>query len=66
MIVVIISSMKQKELAEILGISRSYLNGILRKKRKPSLELAEKISKLSSIKVTDLRPDILENIKKYL
>jgi len=57
---------KQDDLAKVLGISRSYLNGVLRKKRKPSLKLAEKISKLRNIKVTDLRPEILENIKKYL
>ena len=58
--------MTQGELAKSLGIDRTYLNGILRGKRQPSVELAEKISLMTGKPFFDLRPDLKKLIKQYL
>jgi len=52
--------MTQTEMAKKLGISRTYLNGILNGKRKPSIKLAKKIAKLMGISYLELRKDIKE------
>ncbi len=58
--------MKQKELAKKIGISRTYLNGILNGKRIPGVSLAEKIEKLTGKKFFDLRPDLKKIMKDHL
>ncbi len=50
--------MTQTELAKELGIDRSYLNGILKGKRKPGLDLARRISKATGKSLLKLRPDL--------
>jgi transcriptional regulator with XRE-family HTH domain len=56
----------QIELAKELNIPRTYLNGILRGKRKPGIKLAEKISKELDIPFFELRPDLKELLKSHL
>jgi transcriptional regulator with XRE-family HTH domain len=58
--------MTQDQLSKKLKITRPYLNSILNGKRKPSKELALKISKLTGKKFIELRPDIIDDIKRYL
>ncbi len=58
--------MTQGELAKTLGIDRTYLNGILRGKRYPGVELAKKISQITGKPFFDLRPDLKKLIKEYL
>ena len=58
--------MKQEELAKKIGISRTYLNGILRGKRTPSIELAKRISKVADKDFFDLRPELKKLIKEFL
>lgn len=58
--------MKQGELAKKLNIDRAYLNGILRKKRQPSIKLAEEICKLTGMNFFDLRPDLKRLMKEHL
>jgi len=58
--------MKQSDQAKKLGIGRSYLNGILNGRRRPSKKLALKISKLTKRSFFDLRPDLLKLFKENL
>ncbi len=58
--------MTQGELANKLGIDRTYLNGILRGKRKPGIVLSEKIVKEIGIDFFKLRPDLKRLVKEYL
>jgi transcriptional regulator with XRE-family HTH domain len=58
--------MNQSNLAKDLSISRTYLNGILRGKRKPGVKLAKKISQITGKPFFDLRPDLKRLIKDYL
>ena len=58
--------MKQSELAEKLGIDRTYLNGILRGKRVPGIELAKKISKITGKDFFEMRKDIKKLLKELL
>ena len=58
--------MKQKKLANKIGISRTYLNGILKGKRTPSIELAEKIAKITGRNFFEFRPDLKRLIKSHL
>lgn len=58
--------MTQDALAKKLGIDRTYLNGIIRRKRQPSIKLAEKICELTGMNFFDLRPDLKKIIKEYL
>ena len=57
--------MTQGELANKLGIDRTYLNGILRGKRQPSVKLAEKIEELTGKNFFDLRPDLRKIMKEH-
>ena len=59
-------TMNQTELAERIGISRTYLNGILNGTIKPSIETAKKISKLTGKPFFELRPDLKKLVKEYL
>ncbi len=56
----------QKETAKKLGITRIYLNYILNHKMRPSVPLAEKISKELNIPFYDLRPDLRELARKHI
>jgi len=56
----------QAEIAKKLGISRQYLNGILRGKVRPGVKLAGKIAEELNISFFKLRPDLKDLIKKYL
>ncbi len=58
--------MTQTILAKKLGIPRTYLNGILRGKRQPGVNLAKKITKLTGKPFFDLRPDLRKLMKEYL
>ncbi len=58
--------MTQGELANKLGIDRTYLNGILKGKRIPGVELAKKIVELTGKDFFDLRPDLKKLLKEYL
>jgi transcriptional regulator with XRE-family HTH domain len=60
--------MTQGELAQKYGIARSYLNGIVRGKRKPGLSLARKMSRDPDIGKTlmQLRPDLRELLREIL
>jgi len=58
--------MKQSELAQKLGIDRTYLNGILRGKRIPGIELAKKISKITGKDFFEMRKDIKKLLKELL
>ena len=58
--------MKQSKLAKKIGISRTYLNGILRNKRTPSINLAKKIVKLTGKNFFEMRPDIKKLVKEFL
>lgn len=58
--------MKQSELAEKLGIDRTYLNGILRGKRRPGIELARKINKIIGKDFFEMRSDLKKLIKEFL
>lgn len=58
--------MKQLELAKKLGIDRTYLNGILRGKRIPGIELAKRINELTGKDFFEMRPDIKKLIKELL
>jgi transcriptional regulator with XRE-family HTH domain len=58
--------MKQGELAKRLGISRTYLNGILNGKRRPSIKLAKKISKITGKNFFEMRPDIKKLISEVM
>ena len=56
----------QRQLAEELGIARTYLCSILNKKVKPGIGLAKEISKRTGIPVLELRPDLKELFKEIL
>ena len=56
--------MTQENLAKRLGIDRTYLNGILRGKREPGLELAKKISKETGIPILKLKPRLNKILKE--
>jgi transcriptional regulator with XRE-family HTH domain len=56
----------QRQLAEDLGIARSYLCSILNKKAKCSIRLAKEISHRTGIPVLELRPDLKELFKEIL
>ncbi len=58
--------MKQSELAKKIGISRTYLNGILKEKRIPGIELAKRISKITGKDFFEMRKDIKKLIKELL
>ncbi len=58
--------MNQTELAQKIGISRTYLNGILRGKRTPGIILAKKIVKITRKDFFDMRPDLKKLIKEFL
>jgi len=58
--------MNQKELAQKIGISRTYLNGILKGKRTPGIKLAKKINKITGKDFFEMRPDLKKLIKEYL
>jgi len=58
--------MKQKDLAKKLGISRTYLNGIVKKKRIPGRELAKKIAKNIGKHWLDFRPQDKELLKELM
>lgn len=58
--------MKQSELAKKIGISRTYLNGILKGKRTPGIELAKKINKIVGKDFFEMRSDLKKLIKEYL
>ena len=58
--------MKQNILAKKIGISRTYLNGVLRGKKIPSIELAKRISKITGKDFFDLRPELKKLIKEFL
>jgi len=58
--------MKQEGLAKKIGISRTYLNGILKGKRIPSIELAKRVSKITGKDFFDLRPELKKLIKEFL
>ena len=58
--------MKQLGLAKKIGISRTYLNGILKGKRVPSVELARKISKITGKDFFEMRKDLKKLIKELL
>jgi transcriptional regulator with XRE-family HTH domain len=57
--------MTQEELAKKLGISRTYLNGILRHKRIPSRKLAKRIAGLTDTSWINFRPSDKELIKEF-
>ena len=59
-------TMKQSELAKKIGISRTYLNGILKGKRIPGIELAKKISKITGKDFFEMRKDIKKLLKELL
>jgi len=58
--------LKQREIAEKIGISRTYLNGILRGRRTPSVKLARKICKMTGMDFFDLRPELKKIIREFL
>lgn len=58
--------MNQSELAKKLGVDRTYLNGILRGKRIPGIELAKKLSKITGRSFFDFRPDLKNLLKEIL
>ena len=58
--------MKQKDLAKELGITRTYLNGILRGKRKPGIVLARKLAKKRGESFFKYRPDLKEMLVEAL
>ena len=58
--------MTQEKLAKKIGISRTYLNGILKGKRTPSVKLAKRISKVTGKDFFDLRPELKKLIKQFL
>jgi len=58
--------MTQEKLAYKLGVSRQYLNGVLRGKIKPSIRLAKEINKLIGKPFFDLRPDLRKLMREYL
>ena len=49
-----INGLKATEMSELLEISKSYLSEIENNKKKPSLELLEKYSKIYGIKLSSL------------
>ena len=59
-------TMTQKELAKKLGITRSYLNSILRGKRRPGIKLAKKIAATQGVSFFTYRPDLKEMLKEAL
>lgn len=58
--------MKQNDLAKKIGISRTYLNGILRGKRSPGIELAKRISKITGKNFFEMRVDLKKLIKELI
>ena len=50
----VFSNYKSSELAEELGISKSYLSEIEHEKKKPTIELLEKYAKIFNIKVSTI------------
>ena len=58
--------MNQKQLAIKLNIQRTYLNSILNGRRKPSIQLAKKISKATGRRLLDLRPDLKKLLKEII
>lgn len=56
------TNVKQKELAERLGINHIHLNAVIKGRVKPSIDLAIRIEEKShgQYKAVDLRPDIRE------
>jgi len=56
--------MTQDKLSDRLGISRGYLNAILRGKKEPGLKLAKKISKETGIPVLKLKPNLNKILKE--
>lgn len=52
----------KKEMADYLGITPTWLGLLIRRSRKPSLELAKKIEKATQGLVTrkELRPDLFD------
>jgi len=61
-------AMTQSELAVKLKIPRTYLNGIIRGKRKPGLNLARRLAREPDIGKTllELRPDLREILREIL
>mgnify|MGYP003508866423 FL=1 len=49
---------KPAQFAEEIGVEPSTITRILRGERKPSPDLARKISEITGISVSDLRPDL--------
>jgi len=58
--------MNQTKLSKKLGVSRTYLNGILRGKRTPSVELAKRIIKINGMDFFYFRPDLKKLFKELL
>jgi len=58
--------MNQKEIAKKLKIQRTYLNSILNGRRRPSIQLAKKISKITGTKLFDMRPDLKKLLKEAI
>ena len=58
--------MTQDQLAQKIGISRTYLNGILREKRTPGVNLAKRISKVTGKDFFEMRKDLKKLIKELL
>lgn len=48
------TSTSQQELAKVLGISQSHLCNVLRGNRKPSLDLAFQIARLTNVPVESI------------
>ena len=59
-------TIKQKDLAKALGIHRTYLNGILKGKRRPGVKLAKRITDMTGKNFFEMRPDLRSLIKEYL
>ena len=58
--------MTQEQMAKKIGISRTYLNGILNRKRTPGIELAKRISQLTDKGFFYFRPDLKKLFKELL
>lgn len=56
----------QSEIAKELGITRQYLNAILRGRMRPSLKIALKINQLLGVPLVSIRPDLKDVIKRLL
>ena len=63
-----IISMTQGELAKKYGISRQYLNGVLRGRIIPSIKLAEKMAQDPEIgrSFFELKPQLKELLRRYI